>query len=225
MTLLAGDIIDEARDRHAAFDVRRNPQKAVRRFLASYCVELAGKINRIDETALITEYVQALPLADFTVGITLPANRGIAGVVALDNKSPAQKFPVDLIPWATRGDSNVPLASAWLYAGKLYLQGEAASWRNIVSIAVAYTPDFALITADADVIPLRQDTRMALIENAALFMAGRGHNDTALPPIDMKKFAMTAAEAEGDALKNVANALGAIHFRTRDVWSPDLRLK
>lgn len=220
MPLLAGEIIDEARDRHAAFDNRRNPQKVVRRFLATYAVELAGRIMRIDETALLTEFVQAMPLVDFNAGIVLPANRGIAGIVAVDNRTPAQRFPVDLIPWATRGDANVPLASAWLYGGKLYLQALAQNWSNITQIAVAYYPDFALITADTDAIPLRQDARLSLVENAALFMAGRGHTDPALPPIDMKKFVAAAGGAEDEFLKNVANQLGATHFRTRDVWSP-----
>jgi len=223
MPLLAGEIIDEARDRHAAFDNRRNPQKVVRRFLASYAVKLAGKIMRIDEQALLTEFVQAMPLVDFNAGIVLPANRGIAGIVANDNKVPSQKFPVDLIPWATRGDSNVPLASAWLYGGKLYLQAAATNWRNIVSIAVAYYPDFALVTLDTDVIPLRQDARLALIENTALFMGLRGHNDKDLPPIDLKAMGSVAKDAEDELLANVSNQLGATHFRTRDVWSPDLR--
>jgi hypothetical protein len=221
--LLAGDIIDEARDRHAAFDNRRNPQKVVRRFLAGYVVELAGKIMRLDEQALLTEFVAAMPLADFSAGIVLPANRGIAGITANDNHTPSQPTPVDLIPWATRNDSNVPLASAWLYGGKLYLQGSARNWNNMVSIAVAYYPDFALITADTDVIPLRQDARSTLIENASLFMAGRGHNDPALPSIDMKKFVAKAGDSEEEFLKNVANQLGATHFRTRDVWSPGAR--
>lgn len=225
MPLLAGDIIDEARDRHAAFDNRRNPQKVVRRFLASYCVDLAGRINRIDEQALLAESVVAMPLADFNAGIVLPANRGIAGIVAVDNHVPGLKSPVELVPWATRGDANVPLASAWLYGGKLYLQGVASSWRNIVSLAIAYVPDFALLTADADVIPLRQDARLTLVENAALFMAGRGHTDKNLPPIDMKKFVAAAGGAEEEFLKNVSNQLGLTHFRTRDVWSPDLRMR
>lgn len=220
MPLLAGEIIDEARDRHAAFDNRRNPQKVVRRFLAGYAVELAGKLARIDEQALLVETVVVMPLADFSAGIVLPANRGIAGIVANDNHVPAQPNPVSLIPWATRNDENVPLASAWLYGGKLYLQGAALNWRNIVSIAVALYPDFALITADTDAIPLRQDARVTLIENTALFMAGRGHNDPTLPPIDMKKFVGTAADSEDQFLKNVANQLTLTHFRTRDVWSP-----
>ena len=224
MPLLAGDIVDEARDRHAAFDNRRNPQKVVRRFLASYAVKLAGKINRIDESALLTEYVQAMPLANFDQGIILPVgNRGIAGIVAQDGSTPARSTPIDLVPWATRNDVNVPLEAAWLWGGKLYLNGNASNWVNIAQIAIAYYPNFALITQDTDVIPLRDDARLTCVENTALFMAGRGHMDDKLPPIDMPKFAATAKDAEDEFLKDVANQLGATHFRTRDVWSPDYR--
>jgi hypothetical protein len=215
-------IIDEARDRHAAFDNRRNPQKVVRRFLASYAVKLAGKINRIDEQALLTEIVQAMPLANFDAGIALPANRAVAAVVAWDNRNPSRSTPIDLIPWAQRNDVNVPLESAWLWGGKLFLNGEARNWVNIANLAIAYYPDFALVTADTDVIPLRQDARLTLVENAALFMAGRGHTDKDLPPIDMKKFAAAAEDAETEFLKDVSNQLSVTHFRTRDVWSPSM---
>ncbi len=211
MPLLVGDVIDEARDRHPSFDRNKNPQKVVRRFLSGYTEELAGKINRIDSTALLVEVTQAMPLSVFDDGITLPANRGVAAVVAVDDATTPRRLPIDLIPYASRGDRNVPVNSAWTIGGKLYLNGTSQSWQRVTSVAVAYTPAPASYTADTDTIALPIGARRALTEAAAVFMARRSG-------IPINDFVGAMQDAEQQMLLDIANALGHMHFRTRDVW-------
>lgn len=217
MTLVVGSITDAARDRHAAFDRNRNPAKMVRRFLAAYARELAGKIERVDETAFLTEDSFTLPLADFSAGFVLPAHRYLAGAVATLSNGRGT-YPIDIIPWGQRDARNTKLASAWEVNGVLYLNGEASSWSNVDSVAVSYAPILGDLATEDDTLPLPDTCENALVENVALFMARRGHNDPRLPAIDVGMFASVAAAAEANFLSDVMNNVSGQHFRVADVW-------
>lgn len=189
----------------------------VRRFLSAYARELAGKIARVDETALLVEQATALPLADFSAGIPLPPHRALVGAVAtLAGQNGTVEL--DLIPWAQRNARNTKLASAWEVNGALYLNGEASSWSNVVSVAVSYAPILAEFATDADPIGLPDTAEAALVETVAYFMARRGHSDPRLPAIDVGMFASVAAAAEGNFLADVMNNVGGQHFRVMDTW-------
>lgn len=216
--LSAERVIEAARDRHPAFDRSRTPDPSVLRFLSQYRKELAGRVAAIDETALVTSVTFSMPLSDHEAGITLPANRYIAGITAKDNNATPNYYPVDLIPWAHRNDINAPLSAAWEYGGKLYLRSPASAWRYITEIGVAIVPsmDTDLATL-ADDVGLPTEAERALTEACAFFMAKRGHNDPLLPPIDMQGFASAASNAESEYLHDVNNKNTGRTFRTRDV--------
>ncbi len=218
MPLLAERIIESARDRHSAFDRRRVPDPSALRFLSAYRKELAGKVGEIDETALAVEQTEAMPLGDFDSGITLEANRYVAGIMAKDNSATARYLPVDLIPWSHRNDINSPMAAAWEVNGVLYLRGPSATWRNITEIGIMLIPSMETdLEALDDEVGLPVEAERALIENLALFMAKRGHNDPALPAIQLQLFREDAIKAEADYLRDVSNRSTGRHFRTRDV--------
>ena len=218
MPLLAERVIESARDRHSAFDRRRIPDPSALRFLSAYRKELAGKVAAIDETALAVEQTVAMPLAVFDSGITLTANRYVAGVVAKDNSSTPRYIPVDLIPWAHRNDINSPLAAAWEVNGVLFLRGPSTAWRNITQIGIMYVPSLTTdLAALSDSVGLPVESERVLIEQTALFMAKRGHNDPGLPPIPVNDFRRDAEKAENDYLDDVRNRNTGRHFRTRDV--------
>lgn len=218
MALLAERVIESARDRHAAFDRRRVPDPSALRFLSAYRKELAGKVAAIDETQLAVEQTEAMPLGDFDGGITLDANRYIAGVVARDNSPAPRTIPIDLIPWAQRNDINSPLAAAWEVGGVLYLRGPETAWRFITEIGILMVPSLTTdLAALSDDVALPAEAEKALVENTAYFMAKRGHNDPNLPAISLAAFAEEAARAEASYLADVANRNTGRHFRTRDV--------
>lgn len=193
----------------------------VRRFLSSYARELAGKIEAIDETALLVDVQQALPLADFSAGITLPANRYVAGVTATPvGETEGRTIPVELIPWGQRNSYNTKVASAWIVNTKLYLNGLATWWNNVASLAISYAPIMAELVTDDDAILLPDTADLVLTEAVALFMARRGHNDPRLPAIDVGMFAAVAGSAETAFLDDIRNRVAGEHFRVVDVWSP-----
>lgn len=218
MPLLAQRVIESARDRHSAFDPRRVPDPSALRFLSAYRKELAGKVAAIDETQLAVTQAVAMPLAVFDDGIALNANRYIAGIMAKDNQATPEYWPVDLIPWAQRNDINTPLAAAWEYGGKLYLRGPSTVWRNITELGIALVPsmdtDLAALTDDVGLPP---EAERACVEAIAAYMAKRGHNDPALPAINLSLFTDEARKAEAEYLADVANRNTGRHFRTRDV--------
>ena len=217
MAILAGDVIDEARDLHPAFDKNRNPVKIVRRALSRYVSDLIAKINEIDETAITLEQSTPMPLAVFANGITLPANRGVQEVGAVDLQG--NVISVDLIPAGQR-DQPHKMATAWIINGVLYLNGLAANWNSVASISVRYAPVAGQVLTDADLLSLPDSARSAVVGALAAFMAKRGQTDKDgdLPPIDVQQFLTDAAKAESEFLTEIGNTLTSQVFRVRDVW-------
>ena len=218
--MLAGDVIDEARDRHPAFDKNRNPQKVVRRELSRYVSRLQGKIDLIDEAALVVEQSFPLPLAVFANGITLTANRGVREVVAVG--SDGVRHSLDIIPVGQRNDRTTRVGSVWIVNGVLYLNGTAATWGGVASVAVSYTPASGQVVTDADVLGLPDNARTACVEALALFMARRGQTNKQgdIPMLDLNDFKEALAVAEKEFLDEVGDSLSSQVFRVRDTWSP-----
>lgn len=216
--MLAGDVIEEARDRHPAFDKTRHPQKVVRRALSTYVGVLLGKINEIDEQAITVEQEFNMPVSQalFALGFAVPANRGIEDIVAVDQQT--RRLPVELIRAGNRSDRNSRIASAWLVNGVLYLNGVLTSWNGVTKIAVRYAPVAGLLATDADVLAVPDPARAACIEATALAMARRKLVKEGEPPIVVAEYAAIAKQAEDDYLTEVGNALTGQVFRVRDVW-------
>lgn len=211
MTLLAGSVIDAARDRHVSFQPKHQPSGPMLRFLSRYVRELHGKIARLDEDILRVEEVVVLPLADHTAGIVLPANRTIVEIAAVpvDGSDPVI---IDLIPAATRNDRNAPFAAAWQVGDRLYLRSPATAWNRMTAVGIWTVPIPVPLVNAASELPVPDTAENAVVEALAAFMASR------VPGLDVGQFKAIAAEAERVFLDDVQNRLGGRTFRTRDVW-------
>ncbi len=223
MAFTAGQVIDKARDRHAAFDRKRVPDRMARRFLSDYARQLAGRVEALDPDALRVEMVTNLPLADFDAGIALPAGvRYIADIVAKEPDTVAnpRTFPVTLINAAQKNAPNGPLAAAWQIGNTLYLRSPASNWQYMGSIAVAYVPTPVELADLNAVIGLPDAGELACVERVAEFMARRGSMDSSAPPVDLTTFASAADRAEAAYIADVANRLTGQTWFTQDVYRP-----
>jgi hypothetical protein len=173
MTLLAGDIITAARDRHSAFDKQQTPDASALRALSAYVRELHGKVAMIDAALLREEVVVPFPLADFDAGIELPSNRQVVELVGATAQYP-NGVPIEIIPVLTRHDRNAPAAAAWQVGSRLHLRGAASDWRTLTEVAVAVIPIPVALVTLADEIALPDTAQSALEARLALFMAMRG---------------------------------------------------
>lgn len=223
MATLAGTVIDKARDRHAAFDRKRVPDRMARRFLSDYVRQLHGKIAAIDPEALRVDLEQALPLVDHDAGIALPANRYVASVVAWDpaTANPRQSYPVVLINAEQADARNSPWRAAWTVGSTLFLRGPASAWTNLDSVAIAYIPipvELTTLDGATGTLPLPDTAELACVEQLAFFMARRGAMEPNAPPIDVRMFADVAQATEAAFLVDIANRLTGQVFFTRDDW-------
>lgn len=218
--LTAGGVINAARDRHAAFDRRRTPDGVLLRHLSAYTKQLHGRISSIDPDILRVEQSTAFPLADHEAGITLPDNRFVAAVSIADNSTPANNYPIELIPAITRNDLNAPVLAAWQIGSKIYLRSPASLWTRASSIAISYIAIPVPLTKLSDTLAVPDTAELACIESVALLLARRGHNDPNLPRIVVREFADVFTDAEDQFLKDIANRLGGRRFRTRDIYRP-----
>jgi hypothetical protein len=223
MAIVTATVIDKARDRHAAFDRKRIPDRMARRFLSDFCRQLHGRIEALNPSALRVDLAVALPLADFDAGIALPAGaRFIAEIVAKEPDTVAnpRSYPVRLIPVEQRSAPNGPLAAAWQVGNTLYLRSPASLWRYIGSLAVAYVP-FPVELADVNaVLPVPDAAELACVERVAEFMARRGSTDPSAPPIDLGGFTSVADRAELAYLDDVKNQLTGMVIVTADEYQP-----
>lgn len=218
MTLVASDIIDQARGRSAAFDVSRHPNKVVLQFLSAKVRELQGKVTKIDPESVRSDITTALPLANHAAGIALGEQRMVVEVVALD--SAGTEYPVTLLPATHRLDEATPIAAAWQLGQRLYLTSPASLWTRMVSLAIAVVPTSSTIAALATAIPLPDAAELALVEACAAFMAKRHPVDPKTPAVNVSLLVSEAKEAESHFLIDVANKLTGQVILTRDVYRP-----
>lgn len=217
MTLLAGDVIDAARDRHVAFDREWAPQGMMLRFLSQYVRRLHSLIAEIDEDVLRVETNTVLPLADFAAGIALPANRTIVGIVAQETgTNNPRTIDIALVPANLRNDRNTPAAAAFQIGNKVYLRGKASDWTRYGSVAISTVPVIAGVVKSSDVIDLWTDPLEALADAVALAVARRGPREGA-PPITLGSFEKAAASSETAFLDEIRNRLTGRSYQTRDV--------
>lgn len=217
MPLLAGSVIDAARDRHVAFSRERAPQGVCLRFLSQAVRHLLGRVAEIDEDLLRVEMNVVLPLADFAAGIALPANRSVVAVTVEETGVNPRSFDIPIVPAALRNDVNTPLAAAWQIGNSLYLRGKANDWTSFGSIAVSTIPVPAEITKSTDELPVEDTAERALADAVALELAGRMVGVEGVPPINLAAFAAKAAASEDRYLDDVRNRTHSRVVQTRDV--------
>lgn len=220
MTLVAGNVIDAARDRHPSFYKEKHPNKMLLRFLSAYAKGLHGKIAAIDEDQLRVDVTATLPLASFDAGIALPANvRSITGaVVSYPEPTTFAPVPIDIIQSDERNARNTPAGAAWQVNGKLYLAGNADRWSafNQIAISLILLPD--TLQTLADVLAVPDAAELACIENCALFLARREFNESdGDTKLNLSTYVGAAADAERAFLDDVKNNVAGRTFYTLDV--------
>lgn len=221
MPLLAGNVIDAARDRHAAFGPQRHPNKAALRFLSAYVKQLHGKVLAINPDALRVDVTASLPLTTFDDGIALPANtQAIVEVVGRYPAATARSpYPITLIDASARNALNAPRGAAWRVGDTLYLRSPDTLWRDFDAIVFAVVTLPGSLAALDDTLAVPDAAEMACIEQVAAFFAGRVAQEEETR-IALDRFDQKAAEAEGHYLATVTAALTGTTFFTQDVWHP-----
>lgn len=217
MTLLAGSVIDAVRDRHVAFSRERAPNGMILRFISQYVRSLLGKVAALDEDALRVEVSTPFPLADFSAGIALPANRAVVAVTVEEKGANPRSFDINVVPASNRNDVTTPLNAAWQIGNTLYLRGQASDWNAYDSIAVSTIPVPAAITKSTDELPVDDTAEAAVADNVALALGRRMAGVEGVPPINVGALTAVAKESEDAYLAEVLNRVNSRVFETRDV--------
>lgn len=215
MALIAGDVIDTARDWHASFSVRDHPDKGLLRALGACERDLLQRALQVNEDYSRVVASTALPLATFATGIAVPANLMIHGAEYVDNTGRAHD--IDLKPMMYRDDPAHPLT---LYLGDdvVYLRGTAQDWNGLTAINIIYTPEPVMPATLAATLTLEEDARSALTAYLVLMMARRGTLRTDIPKPDVRAALLWYERAEKEFLHAIANRRAGQTFGVRETW-------
>lgn len=215
MALVAGTIIDEARDWHPTFNVRDHPDKALLRALDQYQRTLIARIVQVNEDYSRTILTTALPLATFANGITLPANLLVTGAEFLDISG--NRHEVDLRPMMYRDDP-APRYTLFIGANVAYLRGAAQDWNAIQSIDIAYIPVPTALALLTDVLTIGDSARRSLVMHLCYMMATRGTTRSDVPPLNPDGFRRDWMRTEEEFLYEVATMRAGQTFTVREIW-------
>jgi hypothetical protein len=220
-SLVARDLIRAARDEHPSFDERRHPSPMLLRLLSAYQRRLGGKLIQRNPGILTASQDTALPLADFTAGITVPDFKRPLMVWALGTTGsgdPDPKTEVGLVSWQAAPRY---YRAAYLRNTVLYLSGTPADWLGFTGIRFEYIPELDALTAltgSGGTLGLPNAAEPALVAYLAYRMAARGVKDPDLDPPDKVFFQREWLEAEDDLLTEVAGHVQAVSSVIRDVF-------
>lgn len=224
MTITAQEVIEAARDQHAAFSPQRNPNRLLLRQLAQYKRRLFAKITDVNSSVLqvvATDVTVDITAFDFTNGQDLGDHLYILpdGEIEPQNEiDPGDRAKFTLIGQNVRNFSR-PALSGWMRANRLFLQGSAQDWNGFITLHLSVIPMPTGPTALADNFdPMPDSGQDALVNYLALVMAKRGHSDDTLPGIDVRGFRADFAEAERQFLEELGLRKKARKIRTLDVY-------
>ena len=218
MTLLAGTLIDEARDMHVSFDARHHPPKALLRELDRYQGELLSRALQMNEDYLSSTLQTALPLATFADGIGISADHIPTRAEAVDLHG--DPHDLTLLPWAYRQDP-APRIAGYINSSRLFLRGTAADWTLFTRIDLFLRPRPAALTALAGTdgeLTIGDASRNALVTRLARFMAFRGHTEAETPKPSPQEYDDLWREAEARFIEEVADMRSGESFNIREVW-------
>ncbi len=226
MSRLVSGVVTAARDRHRSFDQERQPPGPIYRYLADYCQELQNKVLGFlpDYLQVETTTTVALPLADFSAGITLAPARLLTEVVAVDPASAVEQleYEVTIIAEEARFAINQPALHCWQTGDTIFLRGPADRWSSFGSIELSSAPafgdvDIAALQLPAAVLPLPDAAAGAVSAKLAAFMADRSEG---LDEQIVGRFNARADEAEAAFMSHVLDRLQGTTFTVLDVYRP-----
>jgi hypothetical protein len=218
MTLLAGTLIDEARDLHVSFNERHHPSKLLLRELDRYQGQLLSRALQINEDYQGVVLQALLPLSVFPNGIAITSARIPTRAEAVDQRDVPHEL--ELRAWAYRQDP-APLLCGYVYNSTLFLRGEAADWTAFKRIDLYLQPLATALTAltgTGGTLTIGDSARAPLVGRLAALMATRAHTDPELPQPTPGLFTDQWLQAESEFLREIASSRDGEMFQVREVW-------
>lgn len=226
MALLAGDIINHARDMHQALSPMNAPAVVGYRALSRFQGDLVDQITARQPGFLAQVLVVSLPLATFADGINLTTLLP-GGWLALEDlfarasyDSDTTRWPIrcNNIPWGQR-DMVQPWPCYTMRDNVLYLMGTETDWSVMSSLRLSYTAQPADITDDASALVVPADAREALATMLCAFYLWRLVQDPAYRvPAEMAQTWDEKASTERTRfLSRIARTGQKQSFRVRNV--------
>ncbi len=214
MAFTAADVLLEFRDQHSAFGEELTPDTVAIRQLARYTRELHARLVEKDSSLYAARLQQALPLADFEAGITLPdAVQILGGTIILDSE---ETEPLNLVPWRARQTPNL-YSSAYRLGGALYLCGNETAWDDVARIDLYYVAEPVLPADYTDDVPLPDAAKRACVYNLAVWAARRLTQPAETMP-DIRYLEQQFREAERELLVEVAQHSRSESIYVREEW-------
>lgn len=217
-SLVAGTLIEAARDLHPTFDPRRHPPLVLLRALSRYQQQLVNRIVRATTSFLTAVQETALPLADFDAGIVLPdykypAGVEVEGATTVNEVTPI--YPVELIPWEDRRRYHL---AAYTRNNVLYLTGSATDWVGFTTVRFYYVAEVDALTGLTGTLVLPNAAEACLVGFLASFMAQRGSQDPSLEAADRREFRAIWREAEEEFLQEMEQHSHAVVSVVRETF-------
>lgn len=221
-SLVAGDLIEAARDEHPSFTEQRHPDPVLVRGLSRYQRRLVARLVQVNRTVLTQVQETALPLADFDTGITLVDYKYPAAVeVELPPETgggPVRKYQVELVPWQGRLRHHL---GAYIRDHVLYLTGTAQDWVGFTKVRFFYIPEVEALTATTGAggaLVLPNAAEPCLVAYLASVMAQRGIVDGTLERADARVFRQNWREAEDEFLAEMGTHVQAQYSVIRETF-------
>ncbi len=224
MTITAAEVIEGARDLHAAFSPQRNSNRLLLRQLAKYKRRLFQLITNINPSVLqeaTTDVSVDIATFDFANGQDLGDHIYILpdGEIEPQNEiDPGDRSKFFLISQNVRLFSR-PLLSGWMRGNRIFLQGSEQDWSGFITLHLSVIPIPTGPTALADNFDPMPDTGLdVLTDYAAFVMAKRGHVDNSIPPLNASEFRADFAQSEQAFLEEMGLRKKARKIRTLDTY-------
>lgn len=192
-SLVASDLILEARDAHPSFVERRHPDPLLVRALSRYQRRLVARIIRFNATLMVQSQDSNVPalIADQTVfnaGITLPDYKYPAQVEITRPATAGRTHrpvPLDLISWERLSQAFRCVA---IRDHKMYLAGKPADWSEFETLTFYYMPEVDDLANAKATLVVPNSARAVLVAYLCWFMTGRGQKDPEVEAPDKMLF-------------------------------------
>lgn len=211
MSLLAGDLIEAARDRHASFDRERTPDLVLLRFLSREQRRLMGKLAQANPQAVSVTQDLLLSAYDWRAGFLLLAYQALDVRGEVIFTDPARHAA----PLHIRALADQSVAGVGYFAGAqgdvLRLFGVAADWEGVERVRVRLAPLPDELKRLGDPLTVPDTAEAALVASLTAFLAGRAEG------VDGRPFYAEAVQYETDLIREIRSSYRAVSFKVREV--------
>ena len=201
MPFTAGEVILAARDLNPAFTPTRHPDPVCLRFLSRYQRTLAARIVAVRPRALTSTITTVtLPLADFAVGVPVPADLLLLDVRArpLNRADDTVRHPVELIPGGQSLAGHTAHPFAWRDGNTLFLGGRATNWTRWDRLELRTVAMPAALAGVSTTLPWPDDALDVFTAQLAAFLARRHAEGPETTKFNANPLQADAAAAEAD---------------------------